>query len=225
MSISWQSWCNSVHQYEQLNLWHRSIISSVIVVLQWLHNERDGVSNHQRLECLLNRLFRCRAKKTPKLRFTGLCEGNSPVADEFPALRASNGATGWVIASNSLIRPRFHPCPIEHKTTSVAVFVMRSIFWLAWAWQSKVLSIEIRWWYFSRWHHQMETFSASLALCAGNSPVTGEFPSQRPVTRSFDVFVDMRLSKRLSKQSKRRWFETPSHPLWRHCNVRKAWDW
>ena len=41
----------------------------------------------------------------------------------------------------------------------------------------------------------METFSALLALCAGNSPVTGEFPSQRPVTRSFDVFFDLRLKK------------------------------
>ena len=37
------------------------------------------------------------------------------------------------------------------------------------------------------WRHQMETFSASLGLCPGNEPVTGEFPSQRPVTRSFDV--------------------------------------
>ena len=46
----------------------------------------------------------------------------------------------------------------------------------------------------------METFSALLALCAGNSPVTGEFPTQRPVTRSFDVFYDLRLNKRLSKQ-------------------------
>ena len=45
----------------------------------------------------------------------------------------------------------------------------------------------------SWWRHQMETFSALLALCAGNSPVTGEFPSQRPVTRSFDVFFDLRL--------------------------------
>ena len=44
----------------------------------------------------------------------------------------------------------------------------------------------------------METFSALLALCAGNSPVTGEFPSQRPVMRSFDVFFDLRLNKRLS---------------------------
>ena len=54
---------------------------------------------------------------------------------------------------------------------------------------------------------------------AGNSPVTGEFSSHRPVTRSFDVFFDLRLNRQLSKQSRRRWFETPSRSLWRHCNV------
>ena len=43
--------------------------------------------------------------------------------------------------------------------------------------------------------------SALLAICAGNSPFTGEFPAQRPVTRSFDVFSDLRLNERLSKQS------------------------
>ena len=48
--------------------------------------------------------------------------------------------------------------------------------------------------------HQMETFSALLAICAGNSPVPGEFSAQRPVTRSFDAFFDLRLKKRLSKQ-------------------------
>ena len=46
----------------------------------------------------------------------------------------------------------------------------------------------------------METFSALLVLCAGNSPVTGEFPTQKPVTRSFDVFFDLRLNKQLNKQ-------------------------
>ena len=46
----------------------------------------------------------------------------------------------------------------------------------------------------------METYSALLALCVGNSPATGEFPAQRPVTRSFDVFFDLRLIKRFSKQ-------------------------
>ena len=51
-----------------------------------------------------------------------------------------------------------------------------------------------------------------------NSPVTGEFPAQRPVTRSFDVSFDLRLNKRLSKQSWGWWFETPLRSLWRHCN-------
>ena len=75
----------------------------------------------------------------------------------------------------------------------------------------------------------METFSALLALCVcvwcvcvwgggggggGDSPVT-----KAPVTRSFDVYFDLRLNKRLSKQSWGCKFETPSHPLWRHCNA------
>ena len=68
------------------------------------------------------------------------------------------------------------------------------------------------------WRHQMETFSALLALCAGKSPVSGEFPAQRPVTRSFDVFFDLRQIERLSKHSRGWWFETPSIPLCRHCN-------
>ena len=58
--------------------------------LEWRHNERDGVSNHQSQDCLLNRLFRRRSKKPPKLRVIGLCVGNSPVTDEFPAQKASN---------------------------------------------------------------------------------------------------------------------------------------
>ena len=58
--------------------------------LQWRDNERDGVLNHQSHDCLLNRLFSRKSKKTSKLRVTGLCEGNSPVTGEFPAHRASN---------------------------------------------------------------------------------------------------------------------------------------
>ena len=74
--------------------------------LQWRHNERNGVENHQPHHCLLNGLFRRRSKKTPKLGVTGLCEGNSPVTDEFPTQRASN-------AENVSIRWRHHeafPC-------------------------------------------------------------------------------------------------------------------
>ena len=95
--------------------------------LHWRHNECDGVPSHQPHECLLKHLFRCRSKKTSKLRVAGLCEENSPEA--------------------------------------------------------------------------------------------GAFPAHRPVTRSFDVFFDMRLNKRLSKQPWGWWFETLSRPLWRHRNV------
>ena len=71
----------------------------------------------------------------------------------------------------------------------------------------------------SWWRHQIETFSALQAICVGNSLVSGEFPAQRPVTWSFDVFFDLYLNKRLSKQSWVWWFEALSLPLWRHRNV------
>ena len=65
----------------------------------------------------------------------------------------------------------------------------------------------------------METFSALLAICAGSSPVPGEFPAQRPVTRRFDIFFDLHPNKRLSKQWRGWWFETSPCPLRRHLNV------
>ena len=64
--------------------------SQYVVTLLWLHNDHDGVSNHQPHDCLLNLLFKRRSKKTSKLHVTGLCAGNSPVTSEFPAQRASN---------------------------------------------------------------------------------------------------------------------------------------
>ena len=60
----------------------------VVDAILWRHNGRDGVSNHQSHECLLNRSFRHRSKKTPKLRVAGLCVANSPVTGEFPAQMA-----------------------------------------------------------------------------------------------------------------------------------------
>ena len=74
----------------------------------------------------------------------------------------------------------------------------------------------------SGWRHQIESFSALLALCVVIPLANGEFPSQRPVTRSFAVFFDLRLSKRLSKQSRRWWFETTSRSLLRYCNGDKT---
>ena len=69
----------------------------------------------------------------------------------------------------------------------------------------------------------METFSALLAICVGNSQVPGEIATPRPVTRSFDIFFDLRLNKRFIKQWWGWSFETLSRPLWRHRNV--IWHW
>ena len=66
--------------------------------LQWRHNERDGVSNHQPQDCLVKHLLRRRSKKTSKLRVIGRCAGNSPGTGEFPAQTASNAGNvsiGW----------------------------------------------------------------------------------------------------------------------------------
>ena len=60
----------------------------------------------------------------------------------------------------------------------------------------------------SWWRHQMETFPMLLGLCEENPPVSGVFASQKLVTWGFDVFFDLRLNKRLSKQLRRRWFKT-----------------
>ena len=74
--------CEGNHQQQNVC---KSLLS-----LRWRHNGRDGVSNHQSHDCLLNRLFRRKSKKTSKLRVTGLCAGNSPGTGEFPAQMASN---------------------------------------------------------------------------------------------------------------------------------------
>ena len=79
----------------------------------------------------------------------------------------------------------------------------------------QVLTLGRSW---SWWRHHMGTFSALPTLCEGNPRVTGGFRSQRPLTRSFDVLFDLRLNIRLSKHSRRWWFETPPRLLWRLCN-------
>ena len=81
---------NSQITYIQCTTLHSEFSGAMNIPLQWRHNERNGVSNHQPHDCLLNRLFRHRWKKTSKLRVTGFCVGNSPVTGEFPAQMASN---------------------------------------------------------------------------------------------------------------------------------------
>ena len=73
-----------------ISLYHEEARTVQFTPLQWCHNGRDSVSNHQPHHFLLNRLFGCRSKKTSKLRVTGLCVGTSPGTGELPAQVASN---------------------------------------------------------------------------------------------------------------------------------------
>ena len=77
-------------------IWYLRIPSSMCRHQQWRHNERNDVSNHRRLDCFLNRLFRHRSKKTSKLCVTGLCEGNPPVTGGFTPQRASNAENVFI---------------------------------------------------------------------------------------------------------------------------------
>ena len=107
------------------------------------------------------------------------------------------------------------------------VFLSNVFAWYLQLWQQCQAHLHCRWIAMelylvmsqSWWRHEMEIFSALLARCAGNSPITGGFLTQRTVTRSFDGFFDLRLIIRLSKQWRGWWFERPSRPLWRHSNV------
>ena len=130
-------------------------------------------------------------------RFTDPLWRNPLVSSGFPLQKASNAEISICVLNNP---PQ---CKISVLSISQSVYI-----------HFLVSREQITW-----WRHQMETFSALLAICAGNSPVTGEFPGQRPVPRSFDGFCDLRLNKRLSNQLWGWWFGTPLRPLWRHCNV------
>ena len=92
------------------------------ISLRWRHNGRDGVSNHQPHDCLLNRLFRRASKKTSKLPVTGLCVGNSPGTGEFPAQMASNAEKIFHLMTSSFffigfywkLFPGFHSTITPH---------------------------------------------------------------------------------------------------------------
>ena len=121
-----------------------------------LHNERDGLSDHRYLGCLINRLFRRRSKKTSKLRVIGLCEGNSPVIGEFPTQRYSN-------AENISIWWRHHGhhgencnieitkgCPGQYVTVSLS----ECLSFICNLWSNKLV---LNW--ILIWVHIMEVFS------------------------------------------------------------------
>ena len=138
-----------------------------------------------------------------------ICVGNSPVTVNIPHKGQRRGAlmfslicawiNGWVNNGDA--------GDLRHNRAHYDVTVMRmATGLLASMFLHQLVHVKCRWsvtaskaW----WRQQMETFSALLALCEGNPPVTGVFPSQRPVAQSFDIFFVMRLNKRLNKQSRR----------------------
>ena len=104
---------------------------------------------------------------------------------------------GWVwTGARPYARAKVMKTIPNHRQCKVQTFIYRPCIYGDPNLASLVSADVITW-----WRHQMETFSALLAIRAGNSPVPGEFPTQRPVTRSFDVYFDLRPNKRLSKQS------------------------
>ena len=176
--------------------------------LRWRHNDHDGVSNHQPHGCLFNRLFRRRSKKTSQIRVTGLCAGNSPGPVNSPH---KGPVTRKMFPFDDVTmyfqEPHWKPMGLP-QISRVTWQVLQSGCWL----RNNTCFFQSLFGFHS-W------FSAFLAFSAGNSPVPGEFPPQRPVTRSFDVFFGLCRNKQLSKQSRRWWFEMPSRTLWRHCNL------
>ena len=93
--------------------------------------------------------------------------------------------------------------------------------WLIWMiprWTMTYIHILMAWCVFMMTSSNGKQKSASPAFCAGNSPVTGEFPAQSPVTWSLDVSFDLHLDRQLRKQWRRWWFETLLRSLWRHSN-------
>ena len=101
--------------------------------LQWRHNGRDSVSNHQPRDCLLSRLFRRKSKKSSKLRVTDLCVGNSPGTGEFPAQMASNteNARIWwchhaISAYDNAMWPYSYDCCLVETAICLATY---SLFW------------------------------------------------------------------------------------------------
>ena len=114
----------------------------------------------------------------------------------------------------------FCPWEMSYKTNEIQsnpampnTFVQNILVIVCWFYQNCFVNTEchsIDSW----WRHQMKTFPRYWPL-----PVTGEFHLQRSVARSFDTIFDLRLNKRLSKQSICWWFGTPSRSLWRHCKA------
>ena len=145
--------------------------------LQWRHNERNGVSNHQRLDYLLNCLFRLKSKKTSKVHVSGLCEGKHQWPVDSPHKRPVTRkcfhlvTSSWhglvllcfVMAMSAVFFP--YPCALQWRHN----------------WSDSVSNHQPHDCLPNRLFRRRSKRTSKLlvtGLCAGNSPVTGEFPAQ-----------------------------------------------
>ena len=155
--------CFVSHQHIK-NARHLYVSQKKLIPLQWRHNERDGVPSHRRLGCLRNRLLRRRSKKTSKLRVTGLCEGNPQVADGFahkgPVTRKMFPFDDVIMLTGlNLVDPKLKQWLTIYRPNYI------------------VLAASCCCTCGSLPYDTFMVISASLALSAGNSLVTDEFPS------------------------------------------------
>ena len=175
-------------------------------VLQWRHNERYGVSNHQPRDCLLNRLFRRRSKKTSKLRVTGA--GNSPVQANSPhkgLITRKNISIWWrhheILFSTLCADKNLWVRVIENKMLCDMDWItdLREILKLLCGNKLIFIIINMHYMTFSQKlayccvaahfmrRHGMGIPSALLTLCMGNPPVTDGFIQKGTAMRNFDV--------------------------------------
>ena len=185
----------------------------------------------QKLILCSNTIFRAQVKHTVTLRerqFSGLCIQESWLKghQDTALVQLPGQVMVWFIWGKIAGFTNSTPRWVAHPGVSPNAFVTKDYNRFKYAgtirhrpWlgdlSRKVHEDVIKWKHFPRY----------WPFVRGNPPVIGGFPSQRPVTRSFDVFFDLRQNNRLSKQSQGWWFETPPSPLWRHCNEQPSWRW
>ena len=181
---------------------HNQMLGFLSLTLQWCHNGRDSVSSHQSHECLLKRLFRRRSRKTSKLRVTGLCVGNSSVTGEIPTQKHGKSFLLMTLSCwdhpPSIINGHAHTHTLTygrwcHTQATVGFIICLCPRYLPLTQKSVMgeLLYELE-----RAYKYHDDF-----MIRDYFPVSGGHLHKEPVTRNFDVFFDVHLTKRLNKQA------------------------
>ena len=203
------------------NLHNTQPKNSGALPLHWCHNERDGVWNHRRPDWLLSRLFRCRSKKISQLCVTGRRERNPPVTGGVQRTRNAENISIWwrlltAAEEHYVLTPKWDVFYCKLICGSVSPLCTE------WRHSNGLRDLAIC---LGAVKQRITMMTSSIGnICRVTGHLCGEFtglrwiPRIKAVTQSFDIFFDLRLNKRLSKQWWCWWFETVSCLLWRQCN-------